>query len=477
MIVNNKSIAYLLYQNQERNPDKAAIINNGKTVSYKQLWDLVEKDIRILQKRNIQKNDLIGVQLFDSIEFCALMYASASLGSAIAPIDKSTPKALAEKRFSDLGVKTVITDEDLKEELSTEIIYPELDGDETMIISLTSGSTNEPKAIELTQNNKIIRAKAHIDLYHLNEDDVILTSTPLFHSLAERLVNMALILGGTVVIIDEFKPYEWFNIVHRDKVTFTITDSSQLAQISQMLLSPFIPEITSLKAIVSSSSFLENHVKKELINKLNCDLYEIYGTSETSTLTNIDLKQSDNFRSVGKPLQGVELKISDPDEKNIGEILCKTDLIFKGYYNSKELTEDAYRDGYFKTGDLGRIDEDGYLYYCGRKDELIKSNGINIYPFDIEDVLNKLDEIKECAIFSYPDDIKGNVIGLAAVLNENAELSKEEISKYCTESLPELSRPEYIFIMPELPKNSLGKIRKNKIYENIIRNQMMGETY
>ena len=477
-MISQKSITYYLFKSTEKHPDKIAIVNQGRYFSYQDFYKMVEKCLIKLIIDGVGKNDIIGVHISDSINFCAMMFASSALGASIAPVDKTTPESIFTERFNKLNIKRVITDEYFEsemEETDVKISYPELSGDETMIISLTSGSTSDPKAIELTQNNKYARAKAHIDLYKLDENDIILASTPLYHSLAERLVIMSVVLGATVVIIDDFKSYEWFNTVHKENVSFTITDSSQLVQISQMLYSPFVPKIDSLKTIVSSSSFLENHVKKELINKLNCNLYEIYGTSETSTLTNINLKNTDNIRSVGKPLEGVELKIFEPDEKEIGEIICKTPLIFKGYFNNEKLNENSFEDGYFKTGDLGKINQNGYLFYCGRKEELIKSNGINIYPVDIEYVVRQLDEVNECAVFTYPDDIKNNAIGLAVVLKENRCIEISRIAQFCDDNLPVLFRPEYIFILPELPKNAMGKIMKNNIYENVIKQQMVGD--
>ena len=480
MTIYTHSIAYNLFRNCEKQPEKTAIVNNGRHISYKQLSKLTEQFTRTLTANGVKKGDILGVQLTDSVDFCALLFSASSLGAAIAPVDKTMPKNLAIKRFAALGANHIVSDKISNsinihdDSPNIQIHYPELDGDETLIISLTSGSTSDPKPITLTQNNKLKRANAHIDLYKLNSDDVILASTPLYHSLAERLVIMSILLGATAVIMDEFKSYEWFNLINREKVSFTITDSSQLTQISSMLLSPFVPEITTLKAVVSSSSFLENHVKKELIDKLHCDLFEIYGTSESSTLTNINLKENSKIHSVGTPLKGVEIRIDEPDDKGIGEILCKSDLMFKGYFHNRELTDKAYKDSYFKTGDLGKIDEEGYLYYCGRKDELIKVNGINIYPFDIEDALSQIPEIKECAVFNYPDDIKGNVIATAIVIKDDAQLSEETVRAFCEKQLFELSRPEYVFFLNELPKNSLGKIQKSKIYEAVIRSQMMG---
>lgn len=472
-MVNDHSLAYGFFENIERNPDKTALVNNGRHITYRRLGQVTEQYISLLQSNHLLKGDTIGALVSDSIDFSALMFACAALGLSLVPMDPTTPEELITKRFEQLGVRYRVSS--IGHASETVIDYPELDGNETFIISMTSGSTNEPKPIELTQNIKAARAKAHIDLYHLDQDDVILASTPLYHSLSERLVIISLLLGATCVIMDDFKAYEWFNLVNRENVTFTICDSSQLSQISQLLLSPFVPEISSLRTIVSSSSYLESHIRKQLIDHLDCDFHEIYGTSETSTITDIDLKEDRNIHSVGKPLKQAKIMIDDPDENQIGEILCSSELNFKGYYKNDELTQKSFSDGYFRTGDLGKIDENGYLYFCGRKDELIKSGGINIYPFDIEETLMSLEGIRECAVFTYPDDIKGNVIALAAVTEENSDLSKETIGEYCETHLARPAVPEYIFILKELPKNSMGKIRKNKIYERIIVAQMTGE--
>ncbi|WP_349772487.1 AMP-binding protein [Lacrimispora xylanisolvens] len=171
-------------------------------------------------------------------------------------------------------------------------VVKQVTGEETLIITMTSGSTGEPKPIDLTQKNKLERAMAHIRLYNLTKEDRILAATPLYHSLAERLVLMPLLIGATSILLPRFTPALWLNCVKDQKVTFTIAVSAQLGQIAELLTSPFVPEIDSLRCVVSSSSLLENHIKNELIDKLNCDFHEMYGTSETSTVTSINFRET-----------------------------------------------------------------------------------------------------------------------------------------------------------------------------------------
>ena len=477
MEISQNCITYHLFENAQKNPDKKALVVNNVSYTYQEFAEKVNKFILFLSNCSITKHDLIGVQLNNTVDLCSIIFACSALGTALVPVDSTIPKNQADSLLKRLNVKKTIRDEDLVDNAvnGKEIDYPELTGDEAYIICLTSGSTGKPKPIELTQNIKLKRAKEHLKLYNVNQNDVILASTPLYHSLAERLLIMSVISGATCVIIDDFKASEWFNVVNREKVTFTISEASQLCQITPLLLSPFVPDISSLKTIVSSSSLLENHIRKELINKLDCDVYEIYGTSESSTLTNINIKENDKKFSVGKVLDCAEIIIKDPDNNGIGEILCKSELMFKSYYHEEELNDKAFEDGFFKTGDLGKIDSNEYLYYCGRKDELLKINGINVYPFNIENAVMEIDGIKECAVFSYPDDLKGNVVGLAAVKETGSSINRDLIKTFCLNNLSKIMIPEYIFVVKELPKNAMGKIMKNKIYENIIRYQMTGD--
>ena len=472
-------IEYLI-DDADKRPDKTAIIYNNDKVTYKEFLDNVLKYHSYLNT-HLNKKDIVGVQLSNSLNFVYTMFACSLLGTALIPIDKTTPEEKAKLQFKNLNVEDIINDEMISMiesyNDSTVNVSPDEDNsNRPFIISLTSGSTGQPKSIVLTQNNKINRAEKHIELFSLDENDVILSSTPLYHSLAERLVIMSVMLGATCAIMDDFSPYKWLNTINNNKVTFTICDSYQLSQVSLLLSSPYIPEISSLKAVVSSSSSLENHIKKELIRRLDCNLYEIYGTSETSTITCIDLKNDNKTSSVGKPLDCTYIKINNPDDNNIGEIYCKSSLMFDGYYLNDELTKSSFVGEYFNTGDLGKIDDDGYLYYCGRKDDLIKKHGINIYPVNIENVIFNIPDTLECSVFRYHDSIDDNLIAVAVVLKENSSIDEQYIIDYCKKSLPAISVPEKVFIVKSLPKNSMGKIQRNKIYEQIIRNRMTGES-
>jgi len=488
-----------------KNRNKLAIWCDGEERTYGEFYELVCKYSNYLINKGVIRGDIIGIPMNNSIESVALIFSSAAIGAGVAPINPTLPVDAIDTAFKAAEVKHVIArkaffnavgsdyisnikgcklclDSEVEgvdsfdEVLSAEATEPKVTGvtgDEALILTMTSGSTGAPKPIVLTQNNKISRADAHIDLYNITDNDNVLAATPLYHSLAERLVIMPLILGGTSVLLPRFTPILWLNCVRDQKVTFTIAVSAQLNQVSQLLSSPFVPEISTLRCVVSSSALLESHVRNELINKLSCDFHEMYGTSECSTVTDINFKESDNkINSVGRPLPGVIIRIvGDKNETlkpgEIGEITVNTPLQCAGYYKMPEAMENARLDGFFRTGDLGKLDEDGYLYFAGRKKEIIITGGVNVYPKDIEEKVATIEGVKECAAFAFADERLGEVVAVAVVSEEGAELSRKKIQLFCARNLADFQQPHKIFFLKELPRNSMGKITKMKLPEAV----------
>lgn len=502
-------LADMFYDSAAHYPKHTAICCDGESVSYSVLAEMVSKCSNFFLENGITYGDNIGFPMNNSIESAALIMVAANIGVGLVPINPTLPRSamdiafasgdikhiIARKAFFELceqeggievrGIKVCLDSDykgtipfsDLESFSSNRPEVSQITGDETMILTMTSGSTGDPKPINLTQNNKYSRAMAHIKLYNITKDDNVLAATPLYHSLAERLVIIPLILGGTSILLPRFTPNLWLNCIREQKVTFTIAVSAQLSQVAQLLSSPFVPDITSLRSIVSSSAMLEPYARTELIKKLHCDFHEMYGTSEVSTVTSINFRETFNKQqSVGKPIPNTSIHIlrddgSISDTNEIGEIACKTKLLFSGYYGMPLETKKSFANDYFKTGDLGRIDGDGYLYFCGRKKELIITGGINVYPCDIEKNIMRMPEVGECAAFSYPDDRLGEVVAVAVVLKEGVTLTKRAVNIFCAKNLADFQQPHYVFIMDDLPKNPMGKLVKSKLIEIVKKNE------
>lgn len=508
-----KSLAQLFFDQSELHAEKQAIWCNGNELSYKALADLVSKYSNYLKNSGVEYGDYIGVQIYSRIESVALILAAAAIGVGLVPIIPAMPaKSVIDMlRFSKakhviatralldtllengekehfkciLCIDGYIEGIDCFEQVDNSSIerpdYSCITGQETLVLSLTSGLHNQYKYIELTQENKLQRITAHIDLYSITQSDRILASTPLYHTLAFRLALLPLIIGGTSILLSDFSPSYWLTVVHEQKVSFSIAVSTQLEQITKLLSSPFAPDISCLRCVVSSSAPLKNYVRIELINKLGCDFHEMYGTSECSTVTSINVVEDDKKpRSVGKAIPNVNIKILAEDKKTaevgvVGEIVCKTPLLFTGYYGQKEKTEASLtEDGFFKTGDLGYLDNDGYLYFMGRKDDLMIVDGINIYPSNIEECVLNLSAIRECSVFLYPDDRLGEVVSLAVIPMIKEEFDLSMIAEYCKANFSDFQRPRIIFAIDDLPKNQMGKPVKSKIVESILLKGLRG---
>lgn len=499
-------LADLFYENASDMPNKQAIWCDGKTASYKEMADLVSQYSNFLMAKGVKYGDHVAIPMNNSIESVALFFSAADLGVCLVPLNPTLPldsikvamqsgdmkHLIARKSFlSDCekkggvdvpGIKVCLDGEfegaysfsEVATMPTTRPACENIKGDESLILTMTSGSTGTPKPIDISQQNKVDRSLAHIRVYGLTKEDRILAATPLYHSLAERLVILPLILGATSILLPRFTPAIWLKCAAEQKPTFTIAVSAQLAQILEVLKQTNTEDINSFRSIVSSSALLEEKVKLELIDKLKCEFHEMYGTSETSTITDICFQKARNKqKSVGRPFDEAQIRILFDDEERdcvvgeVGEIACKSKLTCKGYYKMNNMMQLAMIDGYFRTGDLGYVDEDGYLYFAGRKKELIITGAINVYPNDVDAVVSQIPELEECAAFSYPDDRLGEVVALAIVRKEDCELTERTIKTYCARNLADFQQPHKIFFVDALPKNAMGKLMRNSILDQI----------
>ena len=304
-------LAELFYKNAAEMPTKQAIWCDGKVATYKEMADLISRYSNFLVAKGVKYGDHIAIPMNNSIESVALFFTAADLGVCLVPLNPTLPldsiktamksgdmqHLIARKSFFNEceknggvevpGIK-VCLDGDFEGATSfcevatmptTRPACDHIDGNESLILTMTSGSTGSPKPIDISQQNKLDRSLAHIRVYGLTKEDRILAATPLYHSLAERLVILPLILGATSILLPRFTPALWLKCAAEQKPTFTIAVSAQLAQILELLKQEATASIDSFRSIVSSSALLEEKVKLELIDRLKCEFHEMYGTS------------------------------------------------------------------------------------------------------------------------------------------------------------------------------------------------------
>jgi long-chain acyl-CoA synthetase len=433
----------ILKKNALKYPEKKALIFENNYLTYKELLKKVDNF-----KINLNPYTHIGVFLENSIEFVILLLAASKYKLTLIPF---STKNIDFEKFD----IEYIYDGELKKIKS----YKKKESG--YIIVSTSGSTSEPKPIVLTEEIKLKRIEIAKKTYNLNKNDKILISTPMHHSLAQRGVLLPLTIGATAVLMKNFTPKKYLETIQKEKITFNFAVSTQLE-----LITPYIEnyDLSSIKSIVSTSYSLKDEIKEKLSNHLS--IYECYGTSEIGCVTNLDIKNKKYSSSVGKALEGVDIKIKN------GEILVKSPWKFKEYYKMPKITKEAFEGEYFKTGDLGEI-KNGYLFYKGRKKELIKTGGISVYPIDIEREILKVKGIKEVAVIGIEDSYFGEAI-IAVVVGD---ADKKDILKQ-VKNLAPYQRPVFYDFVNELPKNALGKLQKFKLkekYKNLnIGNKILG---
>lgn len=498
-----KNLYQIFSDSVDLSPEKVACICDTNQITYAQLNRNVITLADNLSALGLKFEDRIALFCPNSIDFAVVLLAAAKLGVAIAPLPVSLKGKALKGSLNKLNCKVVISwhnitkrlledgfdihllinigrpiaeEHQLNDLIDQSItkqhkirIDKQVPIDTDYILTLTSGSTGEPKPIVFSQKTKIDRALlATANVYHLTQDDIVLVATPLYHSLAQRSLILPLLLGGTVIILPKFSIKSWINSVVEHKVSFLFAVSSQLTS----LLPNLKPEhdLSSLRCVVSSSAVLSDESKSLLVKRFPCQLHECYGASELGVVSDFCINNiKHKVGSVGKNLPFLSIKITDSNRNaigvnSIGEISCISPTQFKGYFLEPVKTSAAYDDdGYFYTGDLGYLDEDGFLFYVGRLKDTISSGGINIYPQDIECVINSLDFIDECMAFGVINSQFGEVIKVVFTSSIKVELLS--IRKACLAELTDYQQPMYIEQITEFPKSSLGKLLRQNVRE------------
>lgn len=474
------------------NPKKKLIFDK-KIYLYKDFLSAIEKVSVYLSNFSKEKKIL----LFSNNPYYlgVFFYSCAKLGKVLIPLNKALKKKqiidqikiskpdiiVYSEQFKNIfnkitGVKLINEDNifiksKINKKTKKEIIKNHINKD--FIITFSSGTTSDPKPILFTQKIKFLRFKHIKNLYKVNKEDNILSTSPLDHSLGQRLFFLATLTSNNFVYLSKYNLKILKRLISEQKISFTILPSNYLFLLEKYLLNKTI----KIKKIVSAASSIDIS-DKILFKKNKINFNEMYGTSEIGTITNLSEKDSTKKNySVGKVLRGSDVKILDKRGRvlkafKVGEIACKTKLEFKEYYNNRALTNKSKKRGYFLTGDLGYLDRNNYLYFVSRKKDLIISSGINIYPIDIEKALNKHNNIVESAIIGIKDKFFGEAVFAICVLKKKINKFELILREYLSTKLASYQLPIGYEFVKKIPKNSLGKILKKDLKKTFERKKL-----
>ena len=352
-------------------------------------------------------------------------------------------------------------------------IQVEMNEADVAVILYTSGTTGAPKGVMLTHKNLYANTASGLSLRDDKDDRATTIGVlPLAHIYGFGIMNGMLVLGSSVVIFSKFDAEEVFKVIEKYKVK---SFAAVPAMLHAMLYHPNADQydLSSLETVGSGSAALAVSLRHKFREKFGAEVRDAYGLSEASPgvasqRNNMPIKEG----SVGIPMPGVKIKIVDENDQEVptgevGELLVQGDNVTPGYFRNPEATEKALRNGWLHTGDLARVDEDGYLYIVDRKKDLIIRGGFNIYPRDLEELLIKHEAVLEVAVVGVPSERMGEEIVAFVVKKEGIEVTEEELIEYSQKHLAKYKTPRHVVFIKELPRNGVGKILKTKLREKL----------
>lgn len=340
--------------------------------------------------------------------------------------------------------------------------------DDDLIILYSSGTTGLPKGIVLTHKTRLTYYQWCGLEYGMLFDGVHLVTTPMYHNVACFLSQTQFYTGGKVVIMRKFDPAACAALIEQEKVTSTFMVPTQLNLMLQWAEAQS-SDLSSVRTLITGAAPLATRTKEDIIALFNCDLHEMYGLTETGLITNMKPKDClRKTRCVGQPFFHMEMRVVDEGGNDVaagevGEIIARGPLLLRTYYRNEESYRAAIKEGWFCSGDLGRVDGEGFLYLVDRKKDMICSGGVNIYPMDIEEILHAHPKVLESAVIGIPDDKWGESVLAVVVLRPGVRMTEQEAIEYCKENMASYQAPKSVKFVAALPRNPSGKVLKREL--------------
>ncbi|WP_055530317.1 long-chain-fatty-acid--CoA ligase [Streptomyces graminilatus] len=490
------NLAEFLVRTALRQPERPALRLGSKTVDYAELDELSARAASMLLAEGVRPGDRVALTLPNVPEFVVLYYGILRAGAVVVPMNPLLKARETEYHLRDSGAVLLFewhlapgegaqgAEAAGVRHLSVE---PDAFGallaghrphsevaavaeDDVAVLLYTSGTTGRPKGAALTHAG--LRHNTGTTVVHVEQltpDDVIVGCLPLFHIFGQTCAMNAAVHGGaTLVLVPRFDPQTVLDTIARDRATVFEGVPTMYAA---LLGHPGADraDTSSLRMCVSGGAALPVEILHSFEHTFGCVILEGYGLSETSPV--VSFNHPDRPRkagSIGTPVRDVEVRLLGESGKEVapgevGEIVVRGPILMKGYWNRPEDTAAVIPDGWLRTGDLARRDDDGYLYIVDRKKDLIIRGGYNVYPREIEEVLHEHPAVALAAVLGVPDDHLGEEIAAAIVLRPGALATAEELREFTKRQVAAYKYPRHVWLMDALPMGPSGKILKRRI--------------
>jgi long-chain acyl-CoA synthetase len=486
------SLALNLTATARRQPDSVALRLDEIEIPYTGLDAASACLAGLLIERGLRPGDRVGVMLPNVPYFAVAYYGVLRAGGVVVPMNVLLKERETTFYLSDSAAKAVLAWHEFVPAAASgaaaagaeciavtpgefeELIcaaapvaepVPRRDTD-TAVILYTSGTTGTPKGAEVTHANLRRNAETVVRMLNLSSEDVMLGALPLFHAFGQTAgLNAAVAAGSCLTLIPRFSPERALEIIARNRVSVFEGVPTMFAA---MLHSSARPDTDSLRLCISGGAAMPVEVMRAFESAFGAMVLEGYGLSETSPVASFNHPgRQRKPGSIGTPIDGVEMKLVEPGwdiGDGVGEIVIRGHNVMKGYWNRPDATATAIdRDGWFRTGDLARIDADGYFFIVDRFKDMIIRGGYNVYPREIEEVLHEHPAVREAAVIGVPDELLGEEVGAAIALLPGTEADVTAIRDFVKDRVASYKYPRRIWLVDELPKGPTGKILKRDI--------------
>ncbi|NLC27855.1 MAG: long-chain-fatty-acid--CoA ligase [Campylobacteraceae bacterium] len=508
----------MIEKNAKHRPKETALFIDKRKVSHLRLKQKIDTFARFLEFSAIKSSDKIAIVVANSEEFIVSFLAITKIGAIAVPINTFLKHEELAYIINDAEAKLLISSPEYavetKDLLNTSPIekivwtgeYEKLDEknysfleitgsmetheqlakmpslDDLACIIYTSGTTGKPKGAMLSYRNMFSNMVAGEEVFNIIPEDRFIVYLPMFHSFTLTLmVLLPLYIGSSLVIIKSVFP---FSNVMRQTLLRRVTIFLGAPAVYNALLKAKIPWyfmwFNKVRLFISGSAPLNEQAIEDFASRFKrATLLEGYGLSECSPAVAVNRSDKQKALSVGPALPGYKIKIVNDEMVelplgSVGEIIVKGDCVMKGYYNRPDATDETIVNGWLFTGDLGKMDEDGFLYIVDRKKDLIISKGINVYPREIEEILYKYDGIEACAVIGVKNHSNDEeVIAFIQTKEDVGEIPQKELRQYLKSHLANFKIPKLFYMVEELPKNATGKVLKRVLKEHVLRGDFL----
>ena len=489
------SVVGAFVQHAERTPEKSCLRFEDKEWTYNRLRRRAESFAAALVDSGLRPGERIALFLGNCPDFLAAYLGTHLAGGVVVPVNTQYRQAELLHIFGDAGVRLCLTDGERRpelervrgdlpwlralietgEELETfldgagdgETVFP--DGEDLAVIGYTSGTTGRSKGAMLLHSNLVANIEAICKAWRWTAEDHLLLTLPLFHTHGLLVgAHGTLFVGASAELRRKFDAAETYNALLKGTFTMFFGVPTMYVRLLREA-ETCVERPQPLRLYVSGSAALSPQAFEEFEQLFGERILERYGMTETGmNLTN----PYDGERrpgTVGRPFPGQEARVVDLHTREplpadeIGEIEVRGPHVFVGYWNRPDATEETFeKDGWFRTGDLGSVSEDGYFTISGRAKDLIISGGYNVYPREVEEVIEGHPGVAEVAVVGLPDEEYGEKV-VAAVVRGDPTLTEEEVEDFCRQELASYKKPRLVVFLDALPRNALGKVLKHQV--------------